>query len=55
MPTWTSRAQIKEALQHARREAKQARDQHGPGSAQVQAALKKCNNIQAVLDKWDGK
>lgn len=55
MATWTSRAQIKKALQDARREAKQARNQHGPGSTQAKSALKKCNNIQAVLDKWDGK
>lgn len=53
MTTWTSKSQVKEALQFARQALKNARRIHGKESPEAAEALKKCNEIQTVLDRWD--
>ena len=53
MPVWSSKSEVKEALQAARRNLKQARSTHGKESDEAKAYLKECNDLQAVLDRWD--
>ena len=53
MPTYYSKQEVKDALQNARRNLKQARAQYGKNSQEAKDALKECNNIQYVLDRWD--
>jgi hypothetical protein len=53
MPTYSSKQEVKDALQDARRNLKQARSQYGKNSQEAADALKECNNIQYVLDRWD--
>lgn len=53
MPTYYSKQEVKDALQDARRNLKQARAQYGKNSQEAKDALKECNNIQYVLDRWD--
>lgn len=49
MATWTSKSQVKEALQVARRNLKENR-KDPVLKAQY---LKECADLQAVLDRWD--
>jgi hypothetical protein len=51
--TYYSKSQVKEALQDARRALKNARSTYGKESQEAKDALKECNNLQAVLDRWD--
>ena len=53
MTTWTSKQEVKQALQFARQVLKNARQIHGKNSPEAAEALKKCNEIQTVLDRWD--
>lgn len=53
MPEWSSKAQVQAALTEARKHGKEMRAEYGPDSKLFKNAIKECNAIQQVLDRWD--
>lgn len=50
---FSSKQEVKDALAQARRYAKNARDVYGKESQEAVDALKNCNDLQFILDRWD--
>lgn len=53
MPEWKTKRQVETALTKARKTALAARAKHGGDSKEFKDAIKECNSIQQVLDRWD--
>jgi hypothetical protein len=51
MATYSSRKEVKEALQDARKTLKEARKVYGKESDEAKEALKECMNLQYILDR----
>lgn len=53
MTIYSSKKQVQDELRAARLDLKSARKNSGAGSQAAAAALKKCNDLQYILDTWD--